>query len=288
MEEYISDMRETLNQLIKINGIKKIQPKEIQFQQKIGEGSQAKVFKGIYDGEEVAIKVLQDIDWKCLIHEIVIIGNLKHRSIPNFYGIILDDKKVYLIFDYIEGKTLDKYMHNSEIRVEKKIKIIKQLACVLDYIHRYKFIHRDLKPENILIDSKDNLYLIDFGIAKVCSNKKYIVTKAKGTLNYLAPECLDVEDMSELEEIISLITTKADVWAFGCITSYIFSGILPWCNKFADNPSNVQKVLLQKLNFPIPENIENNMIRKLIEVTTVVDPEKRITMEEVKELLQVI
>jgi hypothetical protein len=68
MEEYFTDMRETLNQLIKINDIKKILPKEIQFQQKIGEGNQAKVFKGLYQGEEVAIKVLQDIDWKCLIH----------------------------------------------------------------------------------------------------------------------------------------------------------------------------------------------------------------------------
>jgi serine/threonine protein kinase len=287
MDDNIIEIKEALQELIKINNIKKILTKEIQFQQKIGEGSQAKVFKAIYQGDEVAIKILQDVDWKNLIHEIVILANLKHPNIPKFYGLMVDDKTVYLILKLIPGKTLDKYLQN-DISFDKKINIVKQLANVLDYIHGYMFIHRDLKPENIIIDEKDKLHLIDFGISKVCSNMEYIVTKAKGTLNYLAPECLEVEDMSELEEIISIITPKVDVWAFGCITSYIFSGVVPWCDKYTDNPSTIQKVLLQKTNFSIPDCVDNNVVRNLIEVTTIVDPDKRASMKDAKEILKSI
>ncbi len=117
---------------------------------------------------------------------------------------------------------------------------------------------------------------------------EYIVTKAKGTLNYLAPECLEVEDMTDLEEIISIITPKVDVWAFGVITSYIFSGVLPWCDKYNDNPSTIQKVLLQKTNFSIPDNIENKVIKNLIDITTTIDPSKRATMKEARDILKAI
>jgi serine/threonine protein kinase len=285
MDDDIGDVREAINELIKINNIRRIPQKELQFQQKIGEGNQAKVFKGLYQGEEVAIKILQDIDWKGLAHEIVILSNLKHYCLPKFYGLMIDDKVVHIVTKYIPGRTLDKINLN-EIKFENKIKMIKQLACVLDYVHLYKFIHRDLKPENIIIDEKSNLYLIDFGISKVCTNMSNIITKAKGTLNYLAPECLEVEDMSELEEIICSISPKVDVWAFGCIASFIFSGFLPWCNKYADNPTIVQKLLAQKTIFPIADNIENETIKKLIEVSTVVDPEQRASMMDVKDMLR--
>jgi serine/threonine protein kinase len=279
------DIKGAIEELIKINNIKRIPQKEIQFQQKIGEGSQAKVFKGLYQGEEVAIKILNEIDWKGLAHEIVILSNIKHFSIPKFYGLVIDDKVVYIVTKLIQGKTLDKVNVN-EVKFENKVKIIKQLACVLDYIHAYKFIHRDLKPENIIIDEKCNLYLIDFGISKVCTNMANIVTKAKGTLNYLAPECLEVEDMNELEEIICSITPKVDVWAYGCITSYLFSGYLPWCNKFTDNPSVVQKLLSQKSSFPMPDNIENDVIKKVIDVCTTTDFERRAYMKDIKEILK--
>ena len=78
--------------------------------------------------------------------------------------------------------------------LNNKIKIVKSLANALDYVHDNKFIHRDLKPENIMIDNKYNFYLIDFGIAKVMTNTDDTVTRAKGTIHYLAPETLEVAE----------------------------------------------------------------------------------------------
>ena len=86
-----------------------------------------------------------------------------------------------------------------------------------------------------MLDDNMNFYLIDFGIAKVMTNMIDTLTRAKGTIYYLAPETLEVAELTEKEEIVSKITTKVDVWAYGCIVSYLFSGVLPWTNKYKDN-----------------------------------------------------
>lgn len=275
---------ETIKELMEINKIPKILLKDIKLKKKIGEGGQAKVYRGTLNKEEVAVKVLEEVDWKCLAHEIVIISNLHHDCIPKFYGIILEDSLIGLVNKYISGKPLDEYKL-SEFNEKQKIKIIKSLASALDYIHDNKFIHRDLKPENIMIDSNLNFFLIDFGIAKVMTNADDTVTRAKGTLHYLAPETLDVAELTDSEEIVSYINTKVDVWAFGCITSYIFSEKLPWCNRYQDNPAVIQKVLCSKnKEFPIPDNIANDTIKEIIKLCTVRDQSKRASMKQIKAL----
>lgn len=285
------NITETIKELMKINNISKINLKDIQLKKKIGEGGQAKVYRGTYQGEEVAVKVLEEVDWKCLAHEIVIISNLHHNSIPKFYGIILEDGIIGLVSKYISGKPLDEY-NISEFNEKQKLQIAKSLANALCYVHENKFIHRDLKPENIMIDSNFNFFLIDFGIAKVVTGQDNAFTRAKGTVHYLAPETLDVAEVNESEEIISAITTQVDVWAYGCIVSYLFSEKLPWCNKYLDNSAVIQKLLVQKKDFPVPADLIANhkyscgeAVVEIIKGCTITDPKKRFTMKKVSEIL---
>ena len=77
-------IQEAIKELMHFNDIKKIPLTSILFKRKIAEGGQAKVYRGTLDGEEIAIKVITDVDWKLLAHEIVILSNLTHNSIPNF------------------------------------------------------------------------------------------------------------------------------------------------------------------------------------------------------------
>jgi serine/threonine protein kinase len=285
-----SNITETIKELMVINKIPKIPLKDIKLKKKIGEGGQAKVYRGTYNNEEVAVKVLEEVDWKCLAHEIVIISNLHHDCIPKFYGIILDEGIIGLVSKYISGKPLDEY-NISEFSEKDKIKIAKSLSNALCYIHQNNFIHRDLKPENIMIDSDFNFFLIDFGIAKVITNTIDMATRAKGTIHYLAPETLEVAELTESEEIVSIITPKVDVWAYGCILAYLFSEKLPWCNQYLDNPTVIQKLLLTKKPFPVPTKeiskdkyVKHEEICKLITMCTAVDLKKRADMKTVKEL----
>ena len=276
---------QTVQKIEDINHIKKIKLQDLSLINKIGEGGQAKVYMGTYENYKVAIKVMKNVDYKCFAHELVILAFLEHKNIPKFYGIVREPDVLCLVFEFIEGKTLDKYKV-SEFTTEQKYNIIYQLACCLEFIHSRKFIHRDLKPENIILGKDGFIYLIDFSIAKVLTNAEYTLTRTKGTLNYLAPECLDPSEMSEDREIISKVTAKVDVWAFGCIVSWFFSGFIPWSDKYNDSPAIIQQILLKQYPFSIPNNIKDNNIIKIIQMATEVDSNKRASMTEIKNIME--
>lgn len=276
-----NDFWRTLEELVSINHIEKIKMSDLIIKNQIGKGGQATVYKGTYKNNEVAIKMMQNIDYKCFAHELVIIAYLEHPNIPKFYGIVTEQNVISLVFGFIDGKTLDEFKPEVFSR-EQKYKIIYDLSSILEYIHQNKFIHRDLKPENLMVDKTGKIFLIDFGIAKVCTTEDYTRTRAKGTVNYLAPECLDPVDIGDDEQIISQITTKIDVWAFGCIVSWLFSGYLPWCDKYKDNAPIIQQVLAKKTPFSIPKNITDNIIIQIIKMATKINIDERSSMSEIK------
>ena len=135
-----------------------------------------------------------------------------------------------------------------------------------------------------MLDVNGCIYLIDFGLSKIVINSENTKTRVRGTLHFIAPECLDTDETND-DQIISTISTKIDVCAFGCFVSWLFSGYLPWCNKYPDNPSILQTVLLNKKNFPIPNNIKNEFIIKIIENATIVNISDRWNMIKIKDYL---
>ena len=275
---------QTVEKIVDINHIKKIQLEEVKLIKKIGEGGQAKVYMGEYDNKKVAVKLMKNVDYKCFAHELVILALLEHENIPKFYGIIREKNVLSLVFEFIEGNTLDQFKIEN-FTTQQKYNIIYQLTSCLEYIHSKNFIHRDLKPENIMLDNQGKIHLLDFSIAKVITNAEFTLTRAKGTLNYLAPECLELSEISEDQQIISKITSKVDVWAFGCIVSWLFSGYIPWSDKYKDLPPIIQQILMKKLPFSIPKNIQDKNIIKIIEMSTEVDVNKRKSMKDIKDLM---
>ena len=275
---------QTVEKIVDINHIKKIQLEEVKLIKKIGEGGQAKVYMGEYDNKQVAVKLMKNVDYKCFAHELVILALLDHENIPKFYGIIREKNVLSLVFEFIEGNTLDQ-LKIDNFTTQQKYNIIYQLTSCLEYIHTKNFIHRDLKPENIMLDNQFKIHLLDFSIAKVITNAEFTLTRAKGTLNYLAPECLELSEISEDQQIISKITSKVDVWAFGCIVSWLFSGYIPWSDKYKDLPPVIQQILMKKLPFSIPKNIKDENVIKIIEMATEVDVNKRKSMKDIKDLM---
>ena len=284
IDQNTENFLQTVEKIVDINHIKKIQLEQIELIKKIGEGGQAKVYMGTYNNQKVAVKLMKNVDYKCFAHELVILALLEHENIPKFYGIIREKNVLSLVFEFIEGKTLDQFKI-TDFTTEQKYNMIYQLTSCLEYIHNKKFIHRDLKPENIMLDNQGKIHLLDFSIAKVITNAEFTLTRAKGTLNYLAPECLELSEISEDQQIISKITSKVDVWAFGCIVSWLFSGYVPWSDKYKDLPPIIQQILMKKLPFSIPKNIDDKNIIKIIEMSTEVDVDKRKNMKEIKDFL---
>ena len=284
------ELKNEIANLIEINHIHKIYQKELIFSRLIGEGAQSKVYEGHYLRHHCAIKVLKNIDYKSFMSELVIMAHLSHPTIPKFYGVVYDSKNISIITEFISGETLNNKL--PELNFNEKLNIIKDIANVLEYMHVNHIIHRDLKPENIMLDNKNKPYLIDYGIAKICANKKNVMTITKGTLYYLPPESFEEKHFTENEEAISIVTTKADVWAFGCLISFIFSGVTPWENYFNEKKDDKYKNigffknLINQNDFPIPNSILHLQgICELIRLCTIIDENRRISMTQVNDIL---
>ena len=284
------DLKNDIYTLIQINNIKKISQNELTFSKLIGEGAQSKVYEGYYLRHHCAIKILKNVDYKSFMSELVIMAHLSHPSIPHFYGVVFENKNIAIITEFIIGETLNNKL--PELNFNHKLNIVKDIANVLEYMHVNHIIHRDLKPENILLDKNNKPYLIDYGISKICANKKNVMTSTKGTLYYLAPESFEVKNFTENEEIISIVSPKVDVWAFGCLFSYIFSGETPWENllneKKGKNYTMISyfKKIINQSEFPLPNSILHlNEICELIKLCTIIDENRRINMTQVNDIL---
>jgi calcium-dependent protein kinase len=276
---------EIIKELLTDNDIKQINKSEIKVLKKCGEGAQSQVYKCEYNGEIVAMKVLSKIDIKCLIHEIAIISKIESENIPKFLGVILEETTFSYVTRFIPGVSLDEIDVN-KVSYDDKVFLLKQISKTLNYIHKNNCIHRDLKAENIMVDTrKSKIYLIDFGISRILYDDTSIITRAKGTMNYLAPEIFDVKSVNTDKQIVSSITKAVDVWSFCCLVSYLFSGYPPWCNKYKDKPEIIQKALTKKEEFPIPPKIDSK-IAKIIKIGTIIDYTQRASMSDIDEIVQ--
>ena len=104
--------------------------------------------------------------------EAAILYQIKHPQVPQFRERFEQDRRLFLVQDYIEGKTY------YEILQERKamggaftegevLRLMRSLLPVLDYIHGKGIIHRDISPDNIMMRESDKLpVLIDFGVVK--------------------------------------------------------------------------------------------------------------------------
>ncbi|SPQ22885.1 8a495e0f-42cb-487f-89e3-38ac7db9bf17 [Thermothielavioides terrestris] len=196
------------------------------FQQleKLGEGTYATVFKGRnrQTGELVALKEIhldsEEGTPSTAIREISLMKELKHENIVALHDVIHTENKLMLVFEYMDGD-LKKYMDTQGERGALKPPVIKsfmyQLLKGIDFCHKNRVLHRDLKPQNLLINSKGQLKLGDFGLARAFGIPVNTFSNEVVTLWYRAPDVLLGS---------RTYNTSIDIWSAGCIMAEMFSG----------------------------------------------------------------
>lgn len=116
-----------------------------------------------------------------------------------------------IVMEYIEGRTLDKYLAEKPSKKERN-RIFSELLSAVGYLHKRGIIHNDLKPENIIITLADNtLKLIDFGLAD--SDAEYAMRTLGCTPRYASPE---------LQAKSGEIDARSDIYSIGVIMQEIF------------------------------------------------------------------
>lgn len=137
------------------------------------------------------------------------LATLQHPNLPRIYEYFSENNDHYLVMDFIEGETLEEHTQKLNPPVLPTLEVVRiaiQLTTALAYLHTRQpaIIFRDLKPANIMITPRDEVYLIDFGIARHFKPGQAGDTIKWGTREYAAPEQLAGRQTSTLSDIYSL------------------------------------------------------------------------------------
>lgn len=196
----------------------------------LGAGGMAKVFLA-HEAKldrKVALKVLNpDVAENPRItrrfaREAKTAASLHHSNIISIYDVGKHKGLHYICMEFLE-KSLDERMNNGPaIKPREALSIIRDVARALNYAHKLGVVHRDIKPENIMFRKDGAVVLVDFGIAKVVSEKeKTKLTRTGmsiGTPHYMSPEQLKARKLDG----------RSDIYSLGIVLFQIISGKLPY------------------------------------------------------------
>ena len=283
------------NDLLKM-GCPLIPENEVTKDKQIGEGSFGKVYKGHYKDHEIAIKKIKLIEkvpetYSNLLNEIKVIQKADTPEIPKFYGLMKKNGCYRLIFEFISGKTFKEAY--PLMNYEEKLISLYKLSKILESFHSKLIIHRDIKPSNIMIKDDGTLKLIDFGVSKIASHTSTYTKIQKGTVPYISSEQfqIDLEKYKNpnIEDVKPVkISTKSDIWSLGVMISEMFSGVLPYYNINNNKRPNdflIMKRLMNKMPFPIPNNLDDE-IKEIVQKATLVDVDQRASAKDVREMIE--
>ncbi|KAF2068255.1 hypothetical protein CYY_010420 [Polysphondylium violaceum] len=190
---------------------------------KLGEGTYGIVYKAKNrdTGEIVALKRIrldsEDEGVPCTaIREISLLKELKHPNIVRLYDVIHTERKLTLVFEYLD-QDLKKYLDECGGEMSKQTikSFMYQLLKGVAFCHDHRVLHRDLKPQNLLINRKGELKLADFGLARAFGIPVRTYSHEVVTLWYRAPDVL----MGSRK-----YSTPIDIWSAGCIFAEMASG----------------------------------------------------------------
>ncbi|OQS06100.1 kinase [Thraustotheca clavata] len=199
----------------------------------IGCGSFGEVWKGKFNEETVAIKLLQENrnsarDIQEFVDEITLTASFNSPYIIKMIGAVwTTPTNVMAVMEIMNLGDLREYLVKNDSSVftwDKKLNILISVVEALSYLHSLSIIHRDLKSRNVLLDSVKGAKLSDFGIAK--QDLLTTMTRGIGTYRWMAPEVLTE----------NCYGVAADVYSFGVLLSEMDTHEIPYHN--IKNPAN--------------------------------------------------
>ena len=119
------------------------------------------------------------------------------------------------------GEVFDRVATQGAFSESDAAAVVRQVALALSHLHSKEIVHRDLKPENLLLTSKDEVKVADFGLATFYGPKHPPLRISCGTINYIAPEMLNVTSSTPYSEAV-------DLWSMGAILFTLLGAYNPF------------------------------------------------------------
>jgi serine/threonine-protein kinase TNNI3K len=221
----------------------------------ISQGAYGEVYSGIFNGQQVAVKMLLPVARTNLQHvneflaEAKMTAIMDHPHIVSFVGVAWDSlSDVCVVLEFMDGGDLRSLLSSYEEKRRpvgfdrQKVTIALHVCHALAYLHslRPPVIHRDLKSRNVLLNRAMEAKLSDFGISR--ERMERTMTAGVGTSLWMAPEVMLGEWYDD----------KADMFSFGVLLSELDVHSLPYSNAKQMNRDHFgrqmpQAVLLQQI-----------------------------------------
>lgn len=201
--------------------------------QRAGAGGMSTVYKGqdLLLGRLVAVKILHesltgDEEFlKRFQQEAHKAANLSHPNIVTVHDIGQDERRYYIIMEFVEGWTLkDIVLKQAEttkhfLSLDRTLALAIQICSGVGYAHRAGLVHCDVKSQNVLVARDETVKVTDFGIARALSETSiHRGDLVWGTPQYFSPEQASGENA----------TPSSDVYSIGVILFELLTGRLPF------------------------------------------------------------
>jgi eukaryotic-like serine/threonine-protein kinase len=196
---------------------------------------------------------------------------IDHPGIVHIYEINQSGSVHFIAMQYIEGQTLQSLLNGKPLSIQEFLNYAVPLTDAISAAHARGITHRDLKPANVMITNKDEIKLLDFGIARMekTSDDSTAISTTRsgallGTVGYMSPE----------QALGKKIDHRSDIFSIGILFYEMATGRLPFSGETPtqtiDKIIHSQPDAISTLNYMVPQDLER-IIRKCLEK----DPDNR-------------
>jgi predicted Ser/Thr protein kinase len=236
--------------------------------EQLGQGGMATVHKAYHPALDryVAIKALHPAFMEDpgflerFKREARVVAKLDHPNIVPIFDFAEHSGQPYLVMKFVEGKTLKLQLSESWPNREEMISIVESVGSALGYAHQRGILHRDIKPSNILLTPDGQVYLADFGLARIAEAGQSTLSgdMMLGTPHYISPE--QARGERDLDE-------GTDIYSLGIVLYELAVGRVPYNS---DTPFSIihdhiytPLPVPRQVNPKVPENVERVLLKSL-------------------------
>ncbi len=195
--------------------------------EKLGEGGMGVVYKAQDTKLDrvVALKFLPeqttatDEEKARFIQEAKSAATLNHPNVCTIHGIEEHEGRQFIEMEYVDGVTLRAKIPENGLKLQDAIDYAIQIAEALQEAHGKGIVHRDIKAENVMLNTKNQIKVMDFGLAKLRGTTRLTQTSSTiGTLAYMAPEQIQGEE----------VDARSDIFSYGVLLYEMLTGRGPF------------------------------------------------------------